>query len=109
MLRIGYAICAPAHSAAALPARAPRGERIPNSVAVHGKFGARLWVKPQSQRRRRKKRVAVAQHVLTFGRAAAGPADTAALPARASWGARETEPIGRLGSTGSLSQRGLSN
>src|SRR6266849_5349205 len=45
-------------------------------------------------------------HVLLFGRAAAGPADSAALLARA-WRQRETQLIGRSGSTGSLSQRGL--
>ena len=41
--------------------------------------GPRLWAKPQSQRRRRPKRVGVLQNVLIFGPAAAGPADTAAL------------------------------
>src|SRR5437773_2535601 len=44
-------------------------------------FGARLWAKPQSQRRGTEKGVGAAWRVLQFGRAAAGPADTAALPA----------------------------
>src|SRR5260370_1014246 len=42
-------------------------------------IGPRLWAKPQSQRQRRQKRVGLLQRLLTFGRAAAGPSDTAAL------------------------------
>src|SRR5712692_2961528 len=41
--------------------------------------GARLWAKPQSQRPRGPGRVGGVQRLLMFDRAAAGPADTAAL------------------------------
>ncbi len=44
----------------------------------------------------------MAQHLLLFGRAAGGSADTAAFPACASQG-WETEPIDRATSTGLLS------
>ena len=47
------------------------------------------------------------EHFLTFDRAAAGPADTAALRARNSRG--EGGLLDGRGSAGSLSQRGLSN
>src|SRR5216683_3087511 len=41
--------------------------------------GPRLWAKPQPQRHRRQKRVGMVERLLTFGPAAAGPSDTAAL------------------------------
>src|SRR6266849_2511012 len=41
--------------------------------------GARLWAKPQSQRPRGPGRVGGVPRLLMFDRAAAGPADTAAL------------------------------
>src|SRR3989442_281265 len=90
VLLFGRAAAGPADPAA-LPACALRGEREPSCRAVHGKLGARLWAKPQSHRPRRKKRVGVAQRLLLFGRAAAGPAGPAALPACALRGERETE------------------
>jgi hypothetical protein len=50
-----------------------------NAPSLSPAAGARLWAKPQSQRHRRQRRVGVVERLLTFGPAAAGPADTAAL------------------------------
>jgi len=52
-----------------------------NASSLSPADGARVWAKPQSQQRRTEKRVGVAQRLLTFGPAAAGPSDTAALRA----------------------------
>jgi hypothetical protein len=52
------------------------------------KFGPRLWAKAQSHPHRTPKCAGAVPRLLTFGRAAAGPSDTAALPSIAH---RETE------------------
>ncbi len=52
-----------------------------NASSLYTAAGARLWARPQSQRHRRSRRVRVVGRLLTFGRAAACPSDTAALPA----------------------------
>ncbi len=52
-----------------------------NASSLSPTVGARLWAKPQSQRHRRQQRVGVVPGLRTFGNAAAGPADTAALRA----------------------------
>src|SRR6266568_5112560 len=58
-----------------------------------GKLGARLGATPQPQRRGTEQGVGVAWRVLHFGRAAAGPADTTALPARAARGNGTDWPV----------------
>ena len=50
-----------------------------NAPTLFPRVGARLWAKPQPQRHRTQERVGVAQRLHTFGPAAAGPSDTAAL------------------------------
>src|SRR5260370_34957981 len=71
-----------------LPPRGTSRERVgegkleqksPSLPCPGPKVGARLWAKPQSQRHRRQERVGLLQRVLIFGRAAAGPTDTATL------------------------------
>jgi hypothetical protein len=52
-----------------------------NAPSLFTAAGARLWVKPQSQRHRRQKRLGMARRLLTFDPAAAGPSDTDALQA----------------------------
>jgi len=54
-------------------------QKRPSSPRAAPTVGARLWAKPQSQPHRRQKRVGLLQRVIGFGRAAAGPSDTAAL------------------------------
>ena len=73
------------------------------------KLGAQLWAKPQSQRPRREKGAGVSLSTSSHSSALRLVLRTQPRSPRVPRGASEAEPIGRPGSTGSLSEKGLSN